>query len=450
MLFLLIIFLFSTVPLISIQFDRDIYTNDLGNIQHDGHMVFSNNTFTKLSLQWKQTYETIGYCNDGSPYPTMLFIHGMIYCLTNASTSPIGALNESIIAIDVTNQGKILWQTYIHTPRNNYASLIGLAYIKDPNYIAVSDDTTGMITLLDASNKGKIVQQITFEGITDRYCSSDDGSPCIFSYVLGVNQGLIAWYRGLRGTRLNAAVTSYNLVHPTNNKHNYSSDPNVYDSILTICNDVLISTDLISFAHGYALDEDLNIMERLWNYTVVNSEAVYDIAPVCIRFNDSSAQIIFGKSFNDETEIATNVLIDVQNGEVIDEEIKWKYDGVMSPVVYASSDVFLFRNNGRETVCYEVNVNGYDAWNVKWKYVNDEGETVTSLLIANDVLFQSTLTGIDVLDVWSGDLKYKLVFDRSEEILFSRLLAGQDANGSVWLVANCFIYGGSTVVYAFS
>ena len=60
------------------------------------------------------------------------------------------------------------------------------------------------------------------------------------------------------------------------------------------------------------------------------------------------------------------------------------------------------------------------------------------------------MTGIDVLDVITGDLKYQLLYDRKDDILFSRLIAGQDDNGGIWIIANCFIKGGSTAVYAFN
>ena len=42
----------------------------------------------------------------------MLLINGTIYCLTNAADSPIGAMNEFIIPIDVSNEN-IIWQRYI-------------------------------------------------------------------------------------------------------------------------------------------------------------------------------------------------------------------------------------------------------------------------------------------------------------------------------------------------
>ena len=74
-------------------------------------------------------------------------------------------------------------------------------------------------------------------------------------------------------------------------------------------------------------------------------------------------------------------------------------------------EILLIYNNGKETICYQVDASGYDKWNVKWTYDNKGDETITDLLIVNDNLFQATMTGIDVLDVTNGELTYQLLYD---------------------------------------
>ncbi len=94
-----------------LYFDRSIYTNIRGNIQHDSYMIFPNYSFTPLKLQWQSDYATDKFCFHTAPNPTMVFANGIIYCITNAEMNGgLNNYNQHIVAINVTDNGNVIWK----------------------------------------------------------------------------------------------------------------------------------------------------------------------------------------------------------------------------------------------------------------------------------------------------------------------------------------------------
>ena len=445
-----------------IEFDRSIYTTQSANIQHDSYMVFSNYTSKTLKLQWRQTYAEYGYCVIVEPYPSMVFANGNIYCIANASDDgQLYNLDEVIVAINVSNEGNTIWTKHSLQPqRLNADSLMGITYIPSKNYLALSEETLGIITLLDA-NTGNLVSNISFPGIPNRNCPNREmpGGNCIDSFIMGTNNGIIGWYDGEFG-HINSSVISFNLVDSSKDNNNIMNDPKGFESIASVCGDVLISTNQYDVVNGYEIDENLNIIKRLWSYNVnPKYDESYIFPPVCIMFNDgsNSSQLLFSPDVDDENNEIVFILMDVKSGNVLDRDIKWGYDSVdgivIPPAIYTGdqSEVpLLVYNDGENTICYKVNSGGYKTWSVLWKYNGPK----SSFLIVNEVLYQSDITTIQALDMLTGKEMNKVSFDEKDDITDSILMAGQDMDNNVWIVALCYLqpidYVTRTVVYAFN
>eukprot|EP01084_Bolivina_argentea_P193640 332195_1 len=413
----------------SITFNRDIYNNYRGNINHDGFMIFPNYSgSTAIQYKWSNNYSAQGYCVNGSPYPTLTFSYNTIYCITNSFVNPLSGLNESVIAINPKN-GDIIWQKYIlHNSEDEYNNFI------------------------DAKNNGNILFNITLHGTSKTYCDSiSNPMPCVYSYILGLDNGLFSWYRGIQGYNVNSSVFSYNFMNGSSDKNNFMNDPNLWQSILSLCgndNNVLISIDQMSFIHGYSVDNELNIINLLWNQSITDNDSIYQIPPVCIKFG-SKSQVLFGKQYKNNK--MTSVLVDVETGNILNDNIIWNYTKPLSPVIHYFQDIIsLIWTDGNNTVSYQINDNGYNEWKILWKYINKNSFIINDLLIVNDLLYLSHNQGIDIVDIFSGNLKYNVSFDANDNIIGSRLIAGKDDMNNVWVVAHCYITPYQTILYAFS
>eukprot|EP01084_Bolivina_argentea_P125283 221990_1 len=411
----------------------------------------------------------------------MIFANGNIYCIANATKDQFDP-KEMIVAINVTDNGNISWTTYTYqTERLDRSSLFGLTYIKSQNLIASSDQTLGIITLLDA-NTGTYASNLTFPGFPNSNCSNYTSflpTSCIGSYILGVNNGIVAWYTNLDSVNPDySTLISFNLDDPEKDVNNIFNDPNAktqISSVMTICDNVLISMDYnldqsFEQIHAYQIDENLNIIEPLWSRQIlIPQEHTIPVhtGAVCIVFpdidNSSQSQIIFN-AYNTGTGSVIFYLMQVETGQILNANITFPYTpnslySWTTPAIYTGhrSDMplLIFSDDELYTVCYNVNINGFESWEKLWTNGN-QINMVKDNLIVNETLFQATLTGIQSFDLLTGQTLNHVYFgtDPGDNISGVILMAGRGHENNIWIIAvtqgwSSKTYNYDYMVYAF-
>ena len=440
-----------------LAFDRSIYNNYHGNPHHDGFMNFSDyNSDLNFTFVWTQNYSEYGYCFDTQPYQTLIFAGNIISCITNTPLQYSGS-NEYVLGIDPT-QGDVKWEKHISADiYEDIEFMIGLSYIRDLELISVINSFNGVVHNLKVGN-GDIIQNITLHNIDSYNCKREENIyPCVYSYNLGVNNGLFAWYSPLFQTTRTAGIQSINISSENQYQSNFIYDGDWYQyqtGSLTQCDNMIISTSSrYRQIHAYEITQDLKILNQSWSYEVNSSGNQQSAMPLCIEFGDKMSQILIAIDIND-----TNVhyiLLDAQKGTLIsDFTVPYPFNGFIlpTPVLHYSDDmskILLFSSNSANVVCYELNSNGYNDWKMLWS-AGDCG--ITDMLVINDELIVACYfnSAFNVYDISTGDFKYSLPNYNPNAGYFKRLHPGIDNEGNVWLIIHGSSSGYSSALYAYT